>query len=112
MTKVDDPLPDVAFEKVTQKLTSQTNTHNTDDDPDSEIEWLRQRLKHGRSSCSTHYHATCTECATTKCLGKDGYTRYEHITQLCECASWTGTEHLVVPFDNFGQYFGFPNNHQ
>lgn len=69
-------------------------------------EWLRGRLERGEHGiCGEHNHAECETCGSVKCVG-DGYQRFEEIRQVCDCNT-EPTEHLIVPFDNFGQHVGF-----
>jgi hypothetical protein len=104
MTKVDDPMPNVAMERVLDHLRELPERSRRSL---SGRAWLRRRLSNGRyGMCGDHYHAECQRCGSVKCVGADGYSKYERVDQRCDCAGVT--EHLVVPFDNFGQHVGFP----
>lgn len=69
------------------------------------IEWLRERLTGKYGMCENHNHLECLSCGTTKCVGSD-YDQYDVTDQQCDCDGVT--DHIVVPFDDFGQYVGFP----
>ena len=96
-------MPPVALEKTLRALQNRGSESRTE--RLAGTAWLRKRLQRGRfGMCEEHSHAECVECGSVKCVGN--HDRYETITQRCDCGK---TEHLIVPFDNFGQHVGFSN---
>lgn len=123
MPKVNDPMPNVALEAV-QNHREKTRQNSDTSERLTGLEWLRVRLQPpnrgkyhwsvGPAPCTDHYHAECSECGSVKCIGssESDYFPYDTLAQQCDCGDGWGmesTEHLIVPFGNFGRHFGFPD---